>query len=457
MKLTYELTEQEKSQVLLKITIDKEEIKNEYEKIISELQPEIAINGFRKGKVPRSIIEAKFKPALLSDVATRLIENAYKELIDKIEKKPIVYCTPTIKNFQLPDLEHDYTFEMSYDVFPTIKIGDYKKINVEIEEIKITEEDINDEIDKLLNDFSTVKPKDGSIANNDIVYINYTVFHDDKEFHKEENAIIYVGKDFDTFKLGNDIIGLKKGEEKEFLKTFGENEIEKLKNKTFKIKLKINEIKEYVKPELTLDLVKQINEKYQSIDDFKNDIEEELKKKAEKFFKNVVINITLDKLLQTFEGEIPQSMLERQKENYYKQLVNTLGGNEKRVETILKMQNLTKESYKEKMEEEALKELKKSLIIDYIAKKEEIQVTDDDLKQYIKDTLKKGSSNLEEDSNKVDELVKKLKENENNAYLNELKEIIEMNKTVEHLFNIINIKKGKKISLLKFEEKYGKI
>lgn len=446
MKLTYELSEREKSQVLLKVTIDKDEVKDEYEKLILEIQPKVEIDGFRKGKVPRAILEAKFKPKLLADVASRVLEKAYEDIMQKVEKKPISFSIPKIENFKIPELDSDYTFEMSYDVFPTISIGDYKKIEVEINDIKITEDDLKIEIENYIKDFATIKAKDGAITDNDVVTLDYTVNLDGAEYYKGENETVYIGKDYDLFKLSEDIKGLKKGDEKEFTKSFSDDAIDKLANKTFNIKLKINEVKEEVKPELTLELIKQIDEKYETVEQFKKDIEEQLTKAKENLFKQKVLEIALDKLIETFNGEIPDSMIEEQKESYYRSLVRNLGGDEKRAEQFLKWQKLTKDSYKANMQENALKEIKKGLIINHIREKENITTTDDDVKNYITPYLKN-------EDQKIEDVLQKVKQGKN---FDAIKEEIEINKVLDYLYATIKIKKDKKISITEFVKKYNK-
>lgn len=442
MKLNYETTDKEKSQVSLKITVDKEEIKNEYEKLISDVQEKAEIKGFRKGKVPRSVLESKFKEGFLADVASKIIDDAFKEAIEKVDKKPIAYSMPRLENFQVPVLENDYTFELIYDVFPKIKISDFKKIEAETNEIKISEDDVKAEIEKYQKEFSTIKPKEGSIGDTDIVNIEYTVNFDGKEFYKNENEYIYMDKSYDMFKLGEDIKGLKKGDEKNFSKTFPKDEIEKLADKTFDIKLKIKEVKEEVKPELNDDFAKQVNEKFDTLEKLKQNIMEELEKYAENLAKQKVIDTIFDKLCDTFEGDIPQSMIDEQKELFYRNIVNNFGGNEKKVEQYLKMQNQTKESYKNQMEEPATKEIKRGLIIQDIIRNENINISDDDVKEYIKPFITDNSKN-------IDEIIDNYKKNRQYEMI---KEEIEIKKAIDHIYNNAKIKKGKKLTLEEFNK-----
>jgi trigger factor len=91
MELNYDIIEKEKSNILLKITVKEKEIQDEYNKIINEIKKDAQIDGFRKGKVPSTILEKKFKKEILADVSSKIIENSLKEVLEKVEKKPISY------------------------------------------------------------------------------------------------------------------------------------------------------------------------------------------------------------------------------------------------------------------------------------------------------------------------------------------------------------------------------
>ncbi len=439
MNLNYEITDKEKSQVLLKITINGEDVRNEYKKILNEAKENAQIPGFRKGRVPESILETKYKEGFLAETANIIMENAFKEIIEKVEKKPIGYSIPKIENFKLPELGSDFTFELIYDVFPSFKIDDYKNIEVEKDEAKISDDDINSETEKLVKDFSTIEPKDGKITDNDIVSLDYTVYHNDNEFYKRDNENIYIGKDYDMFKLGSDIIGMKKEEEKEFEKSFKEDEIEKIAGKTFRIKLKIKEVKLEKKPKLDDELAKQIDEECKTVSELKNKIKDNLQKYADMTIKQRATNEALKKIVDTYNGDIPESMITQQSEYYYQDIINRVGGNEKKAESILKMDNLNKEAYLEKMRENALFDIKKGLILQDIVKKENIVVNDDDIKNYIDPIAKQYKMEPE----------KFLKMATDTGKLEVIKNEIETKKAFDLIYDNIKFKKGKK---LKFED-----
>ena len=285
-----------------------------------------------------------------------------------------------------------------------------------------------------------MESKDGKIEDNNIVIIDYIVLFEDKEFYKKENEYIYINKDFDMFKLSKDIIGMNKNEEKEFNKTFSKEEIEKIAGKTFTIKLKIKEIKQEIKPELTDDLANQIDENCSTVRELRSKIKNDLQNYVDTLMKNTITNKALDIIIDSFEGEIPESMTEQQLEAYYKKIINNANGDEKKALNILKKNNLTKESYKEKMKDTSLKEIKKNLIIDRIVQEENIEANDQDITEYAELIAK----NYKMEPN---DLIKTYKDA---GKLEMLKYEIKIKKAITSLSDNIKIKKGKKIDLKDF-------
>jgi trigger factor len=336
----------------------------------------------------------------------------------------------------MAELGSDYTFEVTYDIFPTFTIDDYHNIEVEKDEVKISNDDIDKEIENLIKQQSTVEPKDGKIENGDIAVIDLTIFAENTEFDKKENEYVYVGKKLNIYKIDDDIIGLKKGEVKEFEKTFPDDEIDNLKGKTFLIKIKINEVKIEKIPELNDDLAKQINEKCTTVKEFKEKIKEDIEKYSEEVLNNKIIEEAYKKIIETFKGPVPDSMIEKQQDMIYQNLLYQIGGNEQRLLSMLKQQNLTKETYLDKMKENAEYNIKKGLILDKIVKSENLGATEEEVIKFIEPLAEKYKM-------KTDELVKMYKDAGN---FDMLKNDVETKKAVDFLRNSLKIKKGKKLN-----------
>jgi len=437
MQLNFETESKENSQVLLKVTIDKSEVKKSYQDFLIETQKDIQIPGFRKGKVPFSILETKFKDAIIAEVSTKLIDDSYKEVIEKVEKKPLNFSTPKLEELKKMELNEDFTYQLTYDVYPEIKYGEYKGIEIEKDEVSVTDSDIKKEIDTMVKEFATIETKDGKIEDNDIVQVEYIVTKDGVEVNKKDSEYIHIGKDYDLYKIGKDILGLKKDDTKEFKKKFPKGEIESLAEKTFEFKVKIKDVKKEIIPELTDDLAKQINENCSTVSELKEIIKKDMETFAVNTVKNKTIELIMNKLSETFAGDIPKSMIDEQLDVYWKEFIERFRGDEKKAISVLSRENKTKESYKESFRQKAIEELKKALIIQDIVKKENIKATEDDIKKHLESFAKYYKM-------KVDDLFDIYKKsNQLQIFENE----VESKMAVDFIFDNVKSKKGKKLSL----------
>lgn len=390
MELKFETEKKEDAKVLLTVTVAKEEIQKKYKKVLADTQKNIVMNGFRKGKVPVSILEMRFKKGMLEQVAHDLVDEAYREVFPKLEEKPLATSEPSLEELGDVELDKDFVFKIGYETFPEIKFGEYKNVEVEKEEYVVSDEDIETEIGKYLAEFSTIETKEGALEDGDIACVEYKVFEGDKEVESKDKEYVHIGKEYDKYKLSKDLVGVKNGEEKEITKTFAEDALPKvIAGKTFTIKAKVTEIKYEKKPELTDDLAKQIDKNVASAEEFKNKLKENMTSYADDLTKNKVYQKVMDKILESFEGVVPQSMLNAELKSYFDNVLQRVGGDEKRALAMLKLDGFdSKEAYLDSMKDKAEKSIKELLVMHEIVKKENFEVSEDDMKKFF-DTFAK--------------------------------------------------------------------
>jgi trigger factor len=439
MSVKFETSDKENSQVGLKITVPKSTVKEQYEKIIKKAQKEVQIKGFRKGKVPLSVLEMKHKDVFLSETANTVIDEAFKEIYEKLEKKPLGFSTPQLAEFSLPELEVDYSFELVYDVYPEITYSDYKSVEVEKDDVTIEKDDIEAEIETLTREFATIEQKaSGKVADGNIVYIDYTVSCDGEDVFEKEGEYIHVGKDFDRYKIGSELIGLKKDEESTFEKSFGDDEPDKeLAGKSFSFKVKVNDVKEEKVPELTDDLAQEVDDECKTVDDLKKSLKKKLTENADMTLKQKLTGSILDTLIESFEGVIPDSMIKTQLEQSYQNVIQRFGGKEEIALGYLKQSDgiNSKEEFLDNIREDAIKTIKRALILHDIVKKEEIKVSDEDLEKFAEPIAKANNK-------KPEELINFYKQT---GYIREIENELENQKAVDFLVDAVKVKKGKKI------------
>ena len=390
MELKFETEKKENAEVLLTVTVGKEEVQKGYKKILADTQKNIVMNGFRKGKVPVSILEMKFKKGMLEQVAHNLVDEAYREVFPKLEEKPLATSEPSLEELGDVELDKDFVFKITYETFPEVKFGEYKNVEIEKEEIVVSDKDIEDEVGKYLAEFSTIETKEGALEEGDIACVEYKVFEDDKEVESKDKEYVHIGKEYDKYKLSKDLIGVKNGEEKEITKTFNKDVMPSvIAGKTFTIKAKVSEIKYEKKPELTDDLAKQIDKNVASAEEFKNKLKENMTSYADDLTKQKMYQKIMDKILESFEGVIPASMLKAELKSYYDDVLQRVGGDEKRALSMLKLEGFqSKEAYLDSMKGKAEKSIKELLVMHNIVKKENFEVSEDDMKKFF-DTFAK--------------------------------------------------------------------
>ena len=440
MELKFETEKKEDAKVLLTITVAMDEIQKSYKKTLADTQKNIVMNGFRKGKVPVSILEMKFKKAMLEQVAHNLVDEAYRDVFSKLEEKPLATSEPSLEDLGEVELDKDFVFKITYETFPEIKFGEYKNVEVEKEEIEVSDKDVADEVSKYLAEFSTIETKEGELVEGDIACVEYKVFEDGKEVESKDKEYVHIGKEYDKYKLSKDLLGVKNGEEKEITKTFDKDALPSvIAGKTFTIKAKVSEIKYEKKPELTDDLAKQIDKNVATAEEFKNKLKENMTSYANDLTKQKMYQKIMDKVLESFEGAIPASMLNAELKSYFDDILQRVGGDEKRALAMLKLEGFdSKEAYLDSMKDKAERSIKELLVMHNIVKKENFEVSEDDMKKFF-DTFAKMYGTT--DGNALYETYKK------SGQLGMFEDSVKQNKARDFICDSAKITKTNKVSI----------
>ena len=349
----------ENSQALLTIKVDAQSIADAYQKKLAKYQKDILMDGFRKGKAPLSLIERKYGDMIYEESTFEELEKHLHEVIETLQdnEKPLAYSTPVLQDEEklLPFKKgEDLTFSVTYDVYPSIAVENYKGRDVEVSGYEISDEDVQKEIDKLLDQNAIVKTKDGSVAKNDIVTVDYVEIDGDGnevESTKRSGFTFTVGSGYNLYKLDDDIVGMNKGEEKTIEKKYAEDDTA-FPNESKKIKVKIDEVKVKELPALDDEFAQDVKEEYKTVEDLKKGTREKLEKDAWKRF-------------------------ERQS-----------GLDEEVFEKFMKMQDQTKESIIESWRPDAEKNVRQQLILEEVKKKEDFPIDEEEFKKACDERLK---------------------------------------------------------------------
>ena len=380
MKTTVEKLEN--NMVKVDIEIDAETAEKEYNKACKRLAQRVNIPGFRKGKAPKAILEKNIgAEAIKHDVMDSLLPSAFAQAIKENDLN--IITEPAVESYDF-EIGKPVKIVAKMELKPEVKFEQYKDLEVEVEEFKTAEDAMEKEIEELTEKFTTLQTvSDRESTDKDVVMMDFEGSVDGNLIDGGSAKNYMLDLEHSNFIPGfaEQLVGHKTGEEFTIDVTFPENyHDEKLKGKPAQFKIKINEIKEKIKPELNDELAKKVGN-FKSVDELKADIQKYLDNTAKVENDKRSANKLFETIMEKMSVEVQPSMIEREKQALlidFKQKVAQSGVNWDDV-----MKNDGPEKIDEELKTEALNRIKNSLMMSEIAKLENIQVTPQDLEQKI--------------------------------------------------------------------------
>ena len=443
MNTTKEVELLDNSQVKLKITIPADEIRKQYEEIVSEYCQKAYLKGFRRGKAPRDVVVRKLGSALMDQVRSEVLEKCLSESFDTVEHKPLPFASPDVKADGAMEQDKDFLFEVTYDTYPAVNLGAYTGLEIEEPDFEITADDLDRELKELQAQNALFTEKEsGTVQKGDVVNINYSQIdadgHDVKDT-KREGFVFEVGTGYNVYKLDDDLIGWAKGDEKTVAKTYPEDfEVKVLAGKTIQVKVLVNSIKEKKLPAINDELAQDISEKFQTLEDLKKDITERLSAAAKDAVRSRTLNAVLDKVLETSTFPLPASMVDYQIESMWNDYLQRTQLPEERLVEMMRSQGRSLEDLRKDWTPAAEKRARLQVVISEISKKESIGLEDEEMEAEISRMAETRGMAPEE-----------LKENlSKNNLMDYMKSNLKMGKLNDFLLSKTVTRKGAKANLL---------
>ena len=401
------------------LKLEGKEWKDCLDKSFKKERKDLKVDGFRKGQVPEEIFIKKFG---IERLYTNAIDYAVDILYAKLMEDPktvVPAATPSIdiKNISKDMVEIEFTIVGA----PEVKLGKYKSLGIKKEEIKVTEEEVEHELNHLKEHFVDEKVAEDNheIKDGDIAVIDFEGFLDGKAFDggKGNDYPLTIGSH--TFIPGFEegLVGLKKGDSKDLDVTFPENYgAENLKGKKVIFKVTVKEVKERVFPEFNKDFFDDLGIKeVTTLEELKKYIEENIKTGKKKENEDKYLFKCLDKIVSDSKFEIPEEMTSDEVNRMVKDFEDKLKYQGLNLKDYLKFLGKEINEFKETLKDEANKRIGYRLILDEIVKAEKLDVTEEELEKDLEETAKNYGISKEEfikevgskDLYKYDMLMKK--------------------------------------------------
>lgn len=365
----------------LEIEISAEDFEAAIEKAYLKARKNIAMPGFRKGKAPRRLIEKEYGEQVFFEDAVNLlyapvVNGAVEESGLELVTRPEVEVTEISK-------ENGVKLKATCITKPEVEVKDYKGIEVEKVVNPVTDEDINKQLDALREKNVTVETVDDRAAENgDDVVIDFEGFKDDVAFEggKAEDFTLSLGSGQFIPGFEDQIVGHNAGEEFDINVTFPEEyQVKELAGAPAVFKIKLKSISKKVMPELDDDMVKDSTE-FDTVDEYKADVKKKLEEANEKHADSEVEAKIFDKVIENMTAEIPQVMFDNRVNEMIGELEQRLAPQGISLDLYMQYTGQTMDTVKKAYAEQAEKQVKLRLALEKIAKLENIEVTEDELK-----------------------------------------------------------------------------
>ena len=370
----------EKNMAKLTIEVSAEELEKALNAAYQKEKNKISIPGFRKGKVPRAMIEKMYGPAVFyEDAANTLMQENYPAAVE--ESGVDIVSRPTVDVVQI-EKGKPFIFTAEVAVRPEVTLGKYMGVTVTKIDTSVSDEEVEESLEKERNNNArTITVTDRAVESGDTAVIDFEGFVDGVAFEggKGENHPLEIGSHtfIDTFE--DQLIGKNTGDEVEVNVTFPEQyQAADLAGKPAVFKVKINEIKTKELPELDDEFAQDVSE-FDTLAEYKEDLKKRLVEQKENEAKRTKEDEAIQKIIDKSKMDIPDAMIDTQCDTMIEEFAQRIAQSGLSMDQYLQFSGMTVDKLREQVRPEATTRIQSSLVLEQIAKDENIEITDEDI------------------------------------------------------------------------------
>lgn len=369
----------EKNMAKLTIEAGADELEKAIEKAYQKQKNKISIPGFRKGKVPRQMVEKMYgKEVFYEDAANELIPDAYDKALDECEED--IVSSPKIEVVQI-EAGKPFIFAATVALKPDVKLGKYKGVKVDKIDTTVTDEEIDEEINKEReNNARNITVEDRPVKDGDMTILDFEGFVDGEAFEggKGEDYPLTIGSGAFIPGFEEQLVGAEIGKEVEVKVTFPEDyQAENLQGKEAVFKCTIKEIKEKELPALDDEFASEVSE-FETMAEYRENVKKNLTEKKEKDAKNAKEEAAIQAVVEASEMEIPDPMLESQQKQMVDEFAQRITMQGLSMEQYFQFTGTNYQKMVEQVKPQALERIKSRLVLEAVVKAENIEVTQEE-------------------------------------------------------------------------------
>ena len=363
----------------LTITLPKETVGPALAKAYAKLNKDVKLKGFRRGKIPQTVLENNFRDQVQAEVGEKLVQDTYFDAVEQQKLDPVVH--PEITEHTFTD-DGTFVYVAMVDVKPEFELKEYKGLAVEKPTLTVSEEEVDKEIAMLQRHQAVLQTAEEghAIAMDDVAIVDSQGFHNGKAMNEVRNENFNV--DIGMHRLGKEfeekLLGLKKGDKTLYEITFpGDYPNPMLAGKAVEFKVDIKDVKVRIKPELDDEFAKDIKPELATLADLREDIRQRLQKTKDDALQGDLDDKIMHKLIELNPFEVPQRLVNFEIQEMIKQTEENL----KRSGLSFESAGIKLDDLVEKNREVAVKRVKGDFLLKKIAEVEEIKIGDEDIQR----------------------------------------------------------------------------
>ena len=369
----------EKNMAKLTIEVGAEELEKAIQSAYQKQKSKISIPGFRKGKVPRQIIEKMYgKEIFYEDAVNELIPDAYEKALNECEED--IVSSPQIDVTQI-EAGKPFIFTATVAIKPEVKLGKYKGIKVDKVDINVTDDEINEVVERERdNNARNIAVEDRPVKDGDMTIIDFEGFVDGASFEggKGEDYPLTIGSGAFIPGFEEQLVGAELGKEVEVNVTFPEDyHSDDLKGKAAVFKCTVKEIKEKELPDVDDEFASEVSE-FDTLAEYKESIKKELEEKKAKEAKDAKEEAVIDAIIEEAEMDIPDAMIETQQKQMVDEFAQRISMQGLSMEQYLQFTGTNYKQMVEQVKPQAEKRIKSRLVLEAVAAAENLEVTDEE-------------------------------------------------------------------------------
>ncbi len=430
MSVTLQNTE--KNVVRLDFDIDAGEFNKAMDKAFLKNKKKFAVPGFRKGKAPRQIVQNYYgENVFYEDALGVLFPEVYDSAVSEHGIEPV--DDPQIVEIKQIGSGKNLLFSASVTVKPEITPGDYKGIEVEKQEVSVTDEDVENEIRKAAERNARVMPleEERGLQEGDTAVIDYKGFIDDEQFDggEAQDQELEIGSGSFIKGFEQQLIGAFAGEDREIKVTFPDDyESRDLAGRDASFKVSVKQIKIKELPEIDDEFAKDVSE-FDTLREYKEDLKEKLIKREEERIRHEIEQAVVKKVAENSTVDIPTVMLEREIDRFVREYELSMQYRGLTMEQFYKLKGINESGFRDSLRKEAEEQVKIRLMLEKIADIEGIEVSGESIEEELKSSAQMYKTEVD-----------KLKERMSESQMQQMKYELKIRQTVKFLVDNAKVK-----------------